>query len=83
MSINGMPYPEQENYEDFKTWSNANIKCYEITSVALIKDLNVGAWLNVNMKMKADNLGITTDILNCKDLEEDLEKKNSEEFNSH
>ena len=75
MSINEMPYPEPELYEEFKNWSNETIQGYEITSFAMIEDSDTGAGWNVNMKLKTNNKGVTIDTLYCDDLKEDLEQQ--------
>ena len=75
MSINEMPYPEPEHYEEFKNWSNETIQGYEITSFAMIEDSDTGAGWNVNMKLKTNDKGVTIDTLYCDDLKEDLEQQ--------
>ena len=80
MSINEMPYPEPELYEEFKKWSNETIQGYELTSFAMIedsmrKDYYTGAGWNVNMKPKTNKEGVTIDSLECDDLKEDLEQQ--------
>ena len=80
MSINEMPYPEPELYEEFKNWSNETIQGYEITSFAMIEDSMIedsytGAGWNVTMKLKTVNEGVTIDTLYCDDLKEDLEQQ--------
>ena len=80
MSINEMPYPEPELYEEFKKWSNETIQGYELTSFAMIedsmrKDYYTGAGWNVNMKLKTNKEGVTIDTLYCDDLKENLEQQ--------
>ena len=75
MSVNILPSPEPENYEDFKTCSNENIKDYELRLFAMVEKSSEGAGWNINMKMKTDKLGFTNDTLNCHDLKKYLEQK--------
>ena len=80
MSINEMPHPEPELYEEFKNWANETIQGYEITSFCMveysvIEDSYTGAAWNVNMKLKTNNEGVTIDTLYCNDLIEDLEQQ--------
>ena len=73
MSVNVLPSPAPENYEDFKIWSNENIKNYELSSFAVVEKSSEGTGWNINIKMKTDKIGLT---VNNKD--SDQKQKKSE-----
>ena len=61
MSINFLPSPEPENYEDFKTWSNENIQGYKLNLFNMVEKLSEGDGWNINTKMKANKPGFAID----------------------